>query len=137
MLTRHPRRPTADAWTAARLQELWLGPNPSGSFFRSAREAREAWRRHRDFLMEQYGSRGRRPLAWWVFEASIEHPGYDRERSTLYEANMLAEAERAELEAHWREEFGRARALDGASVRRAHFERADIPPSLIEAWSDA
>jgi hypothetical protein len=148
VLTRHPRRLAADALTAAQLQELWLGPNPAGSFFRSEREARETWNRHRDFLMEQYGSHGRRPLAWWVFEAGdLRHPGYDLERSTLFQACLLTEAERAELLTYWREQFDRANApdfsyrdgsgklLEGEAARRAHYRGADIPPMLVAVWS--
>jgi hypothetical protein len=133
--------------TPAQEQELWLGPNSYlGSQFNGAEHARAVWFRHRARLLRLFGSRGRRPLAWWVFEATIDHPGYARERSTLYEANMLAEAERAELLKYWREQFDRAHGpdffacmgpgqiLEGAAARRAHFEWADIPPALVEAW---
>jgi hypothetical protein len=134
--------------TASQEQELWLGPNPNlGSQFNGAEHARAAWSRHRVRLLELFGSHGRRPLAWWRFEATIDHPGYARERSALYEANMLAEAERAELLRYWREQFDRAhgpdffycggpgQTLEGAAARCAHFEWADIPPALVEAWS--
>jgi hypothetical protein len=118
--------------------DLWLGP--SSNFppaFDSDEQRRELWFRNREWLMEQRGSHGRRPLAWWR---------YDRERSTLYEAGLLAEEERAELLAYWRHEFNRAhgrdffycagpgRILHGAAARREHFRWADIPRALVAAW---
>jgi hypothetical protein len=129
--------------------ELWLGPFPHlPPAFDSDEQRRELWFRHRDRLMEQFGAHGRRPQAWWRYEAGeLRHPGYDRERSTLYEAGLLAEAERAELLAYWREQFDRAHGdgffycggpgqiLEGAAARRAHFEWADIPPALVAVWS--
>jgi hypothetical protein len=79
--------------------DLWLGPSPYlAPVFDSDEQRRELWFRHRDQMMEQHGSRGRRPVAWWRYEAcELRWPGYDRERSTLYEAGLLGEAERAEL----------------------------------------
>src|SRR5262245_53776349 len=83
------RRVELDAHCAAILQELWLGPNPSCSVLRSKQEARKAWLQYRDEVMPLSG-RGRRPLAWWCYEAGeLRYPGRDRERSTLYENNML------------------------------------------------
>jgi hypothetical protein len=135
--------------SAAAEMELWLGPSPYlPPAFDSDEQRRELWFRHREQLMEQFGSRGRRPRAWWRYEAGdLRHPGRDRERSTLYEANILAEAERAELLAYWREQFDRASAPDffhcegpgrflhGAAARRAHCRWADIPHALVAAWS--
>jgi hypothetical protein len=134
--------------TASQEQELWLGPSPYlGSFFSDAEHVRAAWFRHRARLLELFGGRGHRPAGWWTFEAPIEHPGYDRERSTLYEAGLLGEEERIELLAYWREQFDRAhgagffycggpgRILEGEAARRAHFAWADIPPALVAAWS--
>jgi hypothetical protein len=130
--------------------ELWLGgPLPHlPPAFDSDEQRRAVWFRHRARLMENHGSRGRRPAAWWRYEAGdLHYPGYNRERSTLYEAGLLAEAERAELLAYWRGQFERAwdpnffhcggpgKILHGAAARRAHFEWADIPPALVEAWS--
>jgi hypothetical protein len=129
--------------------ELWLGPSPYLSpAFDSDEQRRESWFRHRNQLMEQFGSRGRRPVAWWRYEAGeLCYPGYDRERSTLYEAGLLGEGERAELLAYWREQFDRAgapgfflcegpgRFLHGDAARRAHCRWADIPPALVAAWS--
>lgn len=141
------RRAELDAHRAAILQELWLGPNPSYSVLRSEQEAHKAWLQYRDEVMSLSG-RGRRPLAWWVFEAGdLRHPGYDLERSTLFQACRLTEAERAELLTYWREQFdranapdfscrdGRGKSLEGEAARRAHYRRADIPPVLVAVWS--
>jgi hypothetical protein len=142
------QRPPRGRLTASQEQELWLGPSPYwGSLFTDEEHVRAAWLQHRTRLLELFGSHGRRPLAWWSFEAPIKHPGYDRERSTLYEAGLLAEAERAELLRYWHGQFDRARAPDffccmapgrilhGEAARRAHFEWADIPRPLVEAWN--
>src|SRR5262249_40158072 len=112
--------------------ELWVGPNPSGSYFGSPEELRAAWETHRDEIMQRWGSHGRRPCAWWAFDSDLEHPGYDRERSTLWRAGVLSEAERAELEEGWRQDFDAARGMD-ARDRREHFEHCDVPHELIEA----
>src|SRR5262249_22533358 len=90
----------------SQMQELWLGPNPShGSLFSSREELQAAWEKHRDEVMRLWGSHGRRPMAWWEFDAGdLKHPGYSRERSTLWRAGVLTEAEKAELERDWRRE---------------------------------
>src|SRR5262249_14579976 len=99
--------------------------------------------------MRLWGSHGRRPMAWWEFDAGdLKHPGYDRERSTLWRANVLSEAERTELEAEWAVEFAKAHrphffhhtgveVLHGVRARRAHYAWADIPDELIEQWTAA
>ena len=107
------RRPPRGRLTASQEQELWLGPSPHlGPLFADAEHVRAAWFQHRARLLELFGSHGRRPQAWWAFEAQIKYPGPDRERSKLYEAGLLVEAERAELLAYWREEFDRAHGPD-------------------------
>lgn len=91
---------------SAELQELWLGVGNQPSVFNSDDACRSAWARHRAVLMQQYGSHGRRPLAWWRYEAgNLRWSGYERERSTLYDANKLTAIERSEQEAYWRSEF--------------------------------
>src|SRR4051812_40615483 len=74
--------------------------------FESEEEHRAAWERVRDNFLSQY-RHGHRPAAWWGFDSPIPYPagGYDRERSTLYEAGLLDEEERAWLLADWRREF--------------------------------
>jgi hypothetical protein len=142
---RHPRRGRLSA--AAEL-DLWMGPAAHRPLsFDSDEQRRQLWFRHRDRLMQWFGSRGRRPMAWWRYEAGdLRYPGYDREQSTLWEAGLLAEAERTELLAFWREEFDRACApgfsecksqgsvLYGTTARRSRWRWADIPRSLLLAW---
>jgi hypothetical protein len=123
--------------------ELWLGPSHHGSHFASREDLRLAWVANRDQVMADHGQIGRRPLAWWQFEAGdLKYPGYDLERSVLYEASLLGESECAELEAEWREQFLKAhqpgfwlhtgkQILNGTKARRAHYQWADIAPSFL------
>jgi hypothetical protein len=122
----------------SQMQELWLGPNPfQGSLFSSREELRAAWEKNRTEVMRLWGSHGRRPLGWYEFDAGdLERPPYDRERSTLWRAGVLSEAERTELEGEWRREFDAARGM-GARARCEHFEHHDIPNELVEAWHAA
>ena len=121
-----------------RLMELWLGPNPSqGSLFNSREELQTAWETNRAEVMARWGSHGRRPQGWWQLDpeaGNLEYPGYNRERSTLWRANVLTADERAELESGWRREFDAARGK-GARARREAFEHHDIPADLVAKWS--
>jgi hypothetical protein len=133
----------------AELMELTIGPGQMGSVFRTHAEVRSAWEMARDELLQR-ARPGRRPAAWWVFDAGdLQYPSYDLERSTLWRAGVLSEAERAALETEWREEFDRAQApdfmiarawpedlLEGPAARDAHCAWADIPAELVEAWSE-
>ena len=102
--------------------------------------------------MDLFAMRGRRPVAWWQYDAPIPYPGQDLERSALYEAGLLGEQEREQLVTEWREEFERAQVpgfgfcaglrpegrgalwLTDAEAREAHHVWADIPASLVEQW---
>jgi hypothetical protein len=143
------RRPHRSRLSPDQELDLWLGrgslsdPQPFAS--EEARQA--AWLRHREHLVGQLSSGpGRRLQAWWRYEAPIAWPGLDRERSTLYAAGLLGDAEKVELEAEWRHEFDRAQEpgfslctgpgdwLEGAAARRAHYRYADIPRGLVKRW---
>src|SRR5262249_1606981 len=102
------------------LMELWLGPC-NDSVFDSPEQLQDAWERGRAVVMRLWGSDGRRPQGWWAFDTELEYPGYDRERSFLYAAGVLSEAERAELEREWEMAFAAARGKS-ARERRAHYE---------------
>jgi hypothetical protein len=132
------------------MQELWLGPNPHfGPLLRSPEAARAAWEANRTELMRLFGSNGRRPMAWWTFDApglGLTWPGLDREHSYLYEADVLSETEVAELMHFWRYEFERSfgrdffvteneRVVEGKKARLLHWKWADIPRALITAWT--
>jgi hypothetical protein len=141
------QRPPRGRLTASQEQELWLGPSPNlGSLFTDAAHVHAAWLQHRARLLQQYGSHGRRPQAWWIFEARIPYPGYDHEQSFLFEQNFLSEAEKVELLQFWRAEYAVARKpgfscasrgeiLHGADARRFHLAWADVPCSLVEKWN--
>ena len=90
--------------------------------------------------MRLWARDGKRPLAWWCFEApdlGLEWPGYFRQQSYLFEHNALGEEECAELVAGWREEFERACSLEDASARKSHLDWADVPHSLRQRWQAA
>ena len=116
---------------------LWMGEGPLGDPqpFASPAARKAAWQRHQHRLIGTLpSSPGRRPLAWWQYDAPIRWPGYDAERSTLYEAGLLGDDERAALEAEWRREFDFAQRLP-AGDRRAHYAWADIPDELVRRWA--
>jgi hypothetical protein len=120
------------------LQELWLGPC-NGSVFSSPEELRDAWERGRAVVMRLWAHGGKRPMAWWRYEApalGLEWPGLDRQRSFLYVAGALTAEERTELEREWRREFDAARGRD-STERRAHHMHHDIPRELVKRWSAA
>jgi hypothetical protein len=143
-MTRHANKPQIDRTTSS-LQEAELawGTSPRlGSFFSTDEEAREAWILNRERLMSLFAFGGRRPQGWWKFESQIPWPGFSRERSTLWEANLLGAAERRELETIWYEEFNRSLspgfAFHGLTGGEAHLEYLifhDVPPELCERWA--
>jgi hypothetical protein len=129
--------------------ELWLGPSHHGSVFGSEDERRAAWDEHREQVMRWWGTDGHRPQAWWKYDSPIPFPGPKRERSTLYEAGLLGEAEARALVADWRAEFVRAcepnfiyvagptEIYKGAVAREKNFAWADIPSALVQQWEAA
>jgi hypothetical protein len=100
--------------------DLWLGPYIPDAFA-SDDERRAAWFRDRDRVAALFYRPGRRLMAWWQYEAPIPWPGLERQASALYEAGLLGESERLELEAEWRREFARG-------------ETAEIPRELVKQW---
>jgi hypothetical protein len=93
---------SAIAITPLQEMELWLGPSHHGSAFASEEERRRLWTEHRERLMRWWGQDGHRPQAWWRYESPIPFPGYARERSTLFAAELLTKSERAALKTMWR-----------------------------------
>ena len=115
--------------------ELWLGPNPTqGSLFSSREELEQAWQQHRAEVMRLWGSHGRRPAGFYEFEWDGPRPPYDRERSFLYDHNVLSQQERTELELEWCKEFEHACSLEDAAARKSHLDWADVPHSLRQRW---
>jgi hypothetical protein len=123
--------------------------------FESDEERRRAWYRHRDRLMAAWAKHGKRPEAWWDYESPVPYPrDPDYDAATLFEAQLLADGERAKLIAEWRYQFDRAREpgfsfcighakpsdtfaswLEGAAAKRAHYRWAGIPRSLLTQWT--
>ena len=143
------RRPSRRRLSASQEMALWMGEAPHKPAFHNENEAREAWSCHGDRLLAALGKHGRRPMAWWHFEAGFPWPGRDREQSVLFEAGALTEEEAAELVAFWRQQFERAQKPDfffcegpgrffrGAAARRRHYAWADIPDRLVKEWEAA
>lgn len=137
--------PTAngDSITSTQEMELWLGPSPRlGSLFSDDEARRRAWMEHRDRLMTLFACNGRRPVAWWKYESLIPWPGFNRERSTLWAANLLGAAEARELEQGWRQAFDRSLepgfSFQGETGWEAHLRFLiwhDVPPELAEQWA--
>jgi hypothetical protein len=119
-----------DGLAGNQIQELWLGPSHDGSYFGSREELEQAWEANRDEVMRLFANNGRRPLAWWQFDApklGLKWPGLDREQSYLYDHDILDEAECTELVRSWRREFDRDHSP-------AHLNWADVPQSLRQQW---
>jgi hypothetical protein len=115
---------------------LWLGsppPSMADDGFASEEAAREAWFRHRAHFMAHFAGHGKRPMGWWWFESPVPFPGYFKQRSTLYEHNLLDVAERAELLAYWRQQFERAGPAAFFRLRRAGriLRGRDCPPQAL------
>jgi hypothetical protein len=134
------RRPHRTRLTADQEMDFWMGEGPLGNPqpFASPAARKDAWERHRHRLIGTLpSSPGRRPLAWWQYDApvTVKWPGYERERSTLWQAGLLlGDDERAALEAEWRREFDFAQRLP-AGERRRHHSWADIPEELLRRWT--
>jgi hypothetical protein len=128
-------RPIRGALTIDQVQELWLGPSHSfGSLFPDEEAVQAAWERHRDWLMQEFGSHGKRPMAWYFFERPDVPFDVDHESSILWRAGVFTEAEKAEVETWWKTEFERARGYD-TSRRRRHLDWADVPSELRRRWA--
>ena len=142
------RRPHRSSLGPDQELDLWLGCGPRGNpvQFASDEARKAAWLLHRD-RMTVPSAPGRRAQAWWRYDAPIPRHGIDRERSTLYAAGLLGEAEKAALEVAWRADFERGQDpdfeismgpdehLDGSAARRAHYRWADIPRELVHKWT--
>ena len=130
--------------TADQEQALWLGPLSKA--FEREKECRAAWGRHRASLLHMFSNHGRRPAAWWQFDApeGLVYD-FDRERSMLFEAGLLSKPERDALVEYWRSEFDRCHqpgftlcigpSGSGREARAAHLAWADIPASLVKRWN--
>jgi hypothetical protein len=143
-----PKKPKPERGnnSITRLQEmeLWLGISHRGSLFASDEERRRQWVRHRDRLMQLFANNGRRPQAWWKYEAPFKYPGFDRERSVLWEANLLGAAEARDLEEHWQKAFYESLepgfTFQGHTGLEAHLQYLifhDAPPDLCELFAAA
>jgi hypothetical protein len=143
-----PKKPKPDrgnnSITALQEMELWLGASHRGSLFASEEERRRLWFEHRDRLLQLFAHNGRRPQAWWRYEATFKYPGFNRERSALWEANLLGAAEARALEESWRSAFDQSlmpgfsfQGLSGHDGHIAFLVFNDVPADLCERWAAA
>ena len=146
------RRASRGALSSDQEMCLWLGCGRDKFPFEDEEQVREAWERHGARIMADHARGGRRPAAWWAYDApeGIEFD-YDTERSTLYEAGLLDADEAAALVEYWHGEFMKAYEpgftlcmgegpkgaiwLRGKAAREAHFEWCDLPKSLLVRWT--
>jgi len=143
-MTRHANKPFIDRTTTSLQEmELWLGPSVRiGSTFSDDEQRRRLWVENRSRMMELFAHNGRRPQAWWKFEAPFKYPGFNLERSTLWAAGLLSTAEARELEQSWREEYNRSlelgftfQGLSGFDAHIANLVFHDVPAELAETWA--
>jgi hypothetical protein len=131
---------------------LTIGDAAFPGEFASDEERRAAWERNRDELLTEWA--GKRPAAWWEYDAEIERPkDADLETQVLYAAGLLSSAEIAELMPEWREQYDKAQEpnfqhcigtakpgdtfatwLKGPAAKRAHYKWAGIPRGIVKQW---
>jgi hypothetical protein len=97
---RHRRATGVMLLTHMQRAELLIGEAPYGSAFASDAQRRAAWVAHREVLLARPGQYGRRPWAWWQYEAGFEAP--DDEAAALIRMGVVDDAERAAIYAWWR-----------------------------------
>jgi hypothetical protein len=152
---RTPLRRRRDGLNADKEMELWLGQCLQPAF-ESEQERHATWVRYRNWVMAKFANHGRRPDAWWRYEAPVPRPrDRDLEPPLLYRLGLLSEDELAVLMFEWRAQFDKAQQsefefcighkkrgdtfatfLEGSAARRAHYKWACIPPELVKQWSE-
>jgi len=115
--------------------------------FRDDAKRRAAWLHHRHWMLARCRD-GRRPRAWWDYEAPIPEPDDCRYRqAALWAAGLLTLEERHQLQASWRKAFEEAQARDfscvvapgevlkGEAARQAWYRNYGIPRQLLRRWT--
>jgi hypothetical protein len=110
---------------------------------------RAAWLRHRQWMLARCRD-GRRPAAYWDYEAPIPEPDdCSYRQAALWTAGLLTLEERQQLQATWRAAFEEAQARDfcvvvapgellkGEAARRAWYQNYGIPRQLLRRWTQA
>jgi len=114
--------------------ELWFGPRGKTSAFANDDERKRIYFEQRDKWLRYWANNGRRPMAWWEFEAPFKYPGFNRERSTLYTAGLLGADESKQLEEYWHTEFERS-VTKPWDEHIDHLIFCDVPPELAERFA--
>lgn len=119
---RHRRASGVEVVSIAQCIELLIGPGPvlrgaNPSAFASDRQRRAAWVAHRAALLSRPNQYGRRPWAWWSYEAQQERDAA-AEAAQLIRLRVVGSAELAAIHALWRRRLaGLARGCDGVTAR--------------------
>ena len=129
----HRTRPDGDQEMA-----LWLGEGPldDPQPFANPAARKAAWQRHRHRLIGTLpSSPGRRPLAWWQYDAPIRWPGYDAERSTMCRPGYSSAMTSVRLS----KRNGAANLILPSGFPQVsaalHHAWADIPDELARRWT--
>jgi hypothetical protein len=131
-LHRHPRH----RLSFEQERSLEFGEYGGAPAFPSGAARREAWMRHRDHFL-RYCRYGQRPQAWWDYEAPIPYPrDHDYRQAALWEAGLLSDQERKELEAEWREHFEKAQE-PGFQYCIGHRKKGDTFASSLKGRHSA
>ena len=84
--------------------------------FRSDDERRKAWMHHRSWMLARCRD-GRRPQAYWDYEAPLPEPDdCSYRQAALWSAGLLSLEERHQLQASWRKAFEEAQPRDFTCV---------------------
>jgi hypothetical protein len=124
---RHPGQASKD-------MEMWLGVGHDGSVFATEAEAECYWREHRARLWPLLCVNGRRPRAWWHWEAKLICD-YDDETALLYDLGELSETEERHFVPIWRRAYDRIAGLQGYTATRAGLDEAILPRNLLRQWN--
>jgi hypothetical protein len=127
---------------------LTVGADVYPKAFGSDAERRQAWAQWREHMLStcRYG---KRPAAWWNYEAPFAPPA-DRhlKPAMLFASKLLPPREAKQLHDYWRARYEQAYEngegfvhclgpdewLHGDAARRAHFRMYGILPALVEQW---
>ena len=80
---------------------LFRGDHPEGAEFADDAHRREAWARHREEVLAEHSSAGRRPKALWDYEASWPKDAESESHAVHLLPGTSAE-ERQQIEGAWR-----------------------------------
>jgi hypothetical protein len=130
--------------TSERWYDLWLGRDPRTGVkrvFGSEADRRECWRQHRDTLMEQHAQGGKRPRAFWDYEADQSTIPADAisEADAIIRMGIASPSEEATILAGWRGwiEWSRMRSSSPSEFRKRVVDDCRVPEWFFEKETKA